>query len=157
MNVSSNHPETSLFIPTYFVFLTPTLPYSKCLALKPCVLFTCSACPTLCNPMDCCSSVHGDSPGKNTGVGCHSLLQGTVPVQGLNPGLPHCRILYPLSHQGSPFQALFWSYCWHLEVSIFVSLVSDSIFVKQFWLWFPYLFLSRLPGTGPHPILACKS
>ena len=38
MNVSSNHPETSLFIPTYFVFLTPTLPYSKFLALKPCVL-----------------------------------------------------------------------------------------------------------------------
>ena len=35
-------------------------------------------CPTLCNPM-CCnppgSSVHGDSPGKNAGVGCHALLQ----------------------------------------------------------------------------------
>ena len=38
--------------------------------------------------MDCspaCSSVHGDSPGKNTGVGCHSLLQGIFPTQGLNP------------------------------------------------------------------------
>ena len=36
--------------------------------------------PTLCNPMDCSlagSSVHGDSPGKNTGVGCHFLLQFT--------------------------------------------------------------------------------
>ena len=35
-------------------------------------------CPTLCNPMDCRppgSSVHGDSPGKTTGVGCHFLLQ----------------------------------------------------------------------------------
>ena len=44
----------------------------------------------------------GDSPGKNTGVGCHALLQGIFPTQGLNPGLPHCRqILYRLSHQGS--------------------------------------------------------
>ena len=59
----------------------------------------------LCDPMDCSpsgSSVHGDSPGKNTGVGCHALLQGIFPTQGLNPGLPHCRqIFYRLSHQGS--------------------------------------------------------
>ena len=32
-----------------------------------------------------------DSPGKNTGVGCHALLQGIFPTQGLNPGLPHCK------------------------------------------------------------------
>ena len=39
---------------------------------------------------------------KNTRVGSYSLLQGIVPTQGLNPGLPHCRqILYQLSHQGS--------------------------------------------------------
>ena len=51
------------------------------------------------------SSVHGDSPGKNTGVGCRFLLQGIFPTQGSNPGLPHCRwILYPLSHQGIIFQ-----------------------------------------------------
>ena len=38
-----------------------------------------------------------DSPGKNTGVGYHSLLQGS------NLSLLHCRqILYHLSHQGSP-------------------------------------------------------
>ena len=44
-----------------------------------------------------------DSPGQNTGVGIHSLLQGTIPTLGLNPGLLHCRrILYQLSHQGSP-------------------------------------------------------
>ena len=42
-------------------------------------------------------------PSKNTGVGCHVLLQGIFPTQGLNPALPHCRqILYHLSHQGSP-------------------------------------------------------
>ena len=32
-----------------------------------------------------------DSPGKNTGVGCHSLLQGIFLTQGSNLGLPHCR------------------------------------------------------------------
>ena len=31
------------------------------------------------------------SPGKKTGVGCHSLLQGSIPTQGLNPGIRHCR------------------------------------------------------------------
>ena len=46
------------------------------------------------------SSVHGTSSGKNTGVGCHALLQGMIPTQGPNPGLPHCRQnLYWLSHQ----------------------------------------------------------
>ena len=44
-----------------------------------------------------------DSPGKNTGVGCHALLQGIFPTQGLNPGLLHYRqILYHLSHQENP-------------------------------------------------------
>ena len=61
---------------------------------------------TLWDPIDCSppgSSVHGDSLGKNTGVGCHALLQGIFPSQGSNPGLPHFRqILYRLSHQGSP-------------------------------------------------------
>ena len=40
--------------------------------------------------MDCSlpdSPVHGDSPGKNTGVGCHALLQGIFLTQGLNPRL----------------------------------------------------------------------
>ena len=32
-------------------------------------------------------SVHWDSPGKNTGVGSHALLQGIFPTQGLNPYL----------------------------------------------------------------------
>ena len=64
------------------------------------------SCPTLCHPVDCSSpgsSVHGDSPGKNTGVGGHALLQGIFLTQGLNPGLPHCMwILYRLRHQESP-------------------------------------------------------
>ena len=43
-----------------------------------------------------------NSPGKNTGVGCHSLLQGIFLTQESNPGLLHWRqILYCLSHQRS--------------------------------------------------------
>ena len=40
---------------------------------------------TLCNPVDCIlsgTSVQGDFPGKNTGVGCHVLFQGIFPTQG---------------------------------------------------------------------------
>ena len=49
------------------------------------------------------SFVHGDSPGKNTGVGYQALLQGIFPTQGLNPGLLDCRrFLYHLNHQGNP-------------------------------------------------------
>ena len=57
-------------------------------------------CPTL--------QLHGlyspwNSPGQNTGVGCHFLLQGIFPTQGSNPGLLHCwLILYQVSHKGSP-------------------------------------------------------
>ena len=69
---------------------------------------------SLCDPMDCSppgSSVHGDSPGKNTGVGSHALLQGIFPTQGLNPGLLHCwQVHYYLSHQGSPW-ILEWVAC----------------------------------------------
>ena len=46
---------------------------------------------------------------QNTGLSCHSLLQGIFPTQESNPGLPHCRqILYHLSHQGSPSIYLCW-------------------------------------------------
>ena len=44
-----------------------------------------------------------NSPGQNTGVGSLSLLQGIIPTQGSNPGLPHCRqVLFQLSYQGNP-------------------------------------------------------
>ena len=56
--------------------------------------------------MDYCPSdfsVHGDFPGKNTGVGCHFLLQGIFLTQGANPHLLHWQVdSLPLSHQGSP-------------------------------------------------------
>ena len=78
--------------------------------IHPCMLCL-GSCSTLCNPMDYSppgSSVHGDSPGKNTEVGCHALLQGIFLTQGSKPGLPHCRqILYLLSHQGSPCDVIY--------------------------------------------------
>ena len=50
-----------------------------------------------------------NSPGMNTGVVCHSLLQGIFLTQRLDPGLLHCRlILYCLSHQGSPDKSRFF-------------------------------------------------
>ena len=48
-----------------------------------------------------------NSPGKNTGVGSHFLLQGIFMIQGLNRSLLHSRqSLYHLSHQGSPFSVM---------------------------------------------------
>ena len=57
------------------------------------------SCPTLvqvmCDSMDCSppgSSVHWDSPGKNTGVYCHALLQGNLPNPGSEPRSPTLQV-----------------------------------------------------------------
>ena len=75
-------------------------------------------CLTLCDAMDHSppgSSVHGDSPGQNTEVDCHDLLQGIFPTQGSYPGLLHCRwILYCLSQQGS-IDLTYSNQCAHTE------------------------------------------
>ena len=67
-----------------------------------------------------------DSPAKNTGEGCHSLLQGTLLTQGSSLGLLHCRqILYHLSHQGSPiFMISLNKWFWIDYLSV---LISDHI------------------------------
>ena len=81
--------------------------YSKQVRKRKNVLVV-QSCPILCDPMDWNPSLlcPWNSPGENTGVNSHSLLQGIFPTQGLNPHLLcllHCRhILYHLSHQGSP-------------------------------------------------------
>ena len=60
------------------------------------------SCQTLCDAMDPIRLLHPwDFPGKNTGMGCHFLLQEIFPTEGLNLGLLHRRqTLYRLSHQG---------------------------------------------------------
>ena len=71
-----------------------------------CLLLVAKSCPTLCDPMTvgyACQAPLWNSPGKNAGVGSHSLLQGIFPTQGSNSALLHYRqILYCLSHQERP-------------------------------------------------------
>ena len=72
--------------------------------IKKCLLLGRKAM-TFCDSVACSlpgSFCPWDSPGKNTGVGCH-VLQEIFPTEGLNPGLLHCvQTLYCLSHQGNP-------------------------------------------------------
>ena len=67
---------------------TPSQLNPSCMRAKPL-----QWCLTLCDPMDC--SPPGSCPwnfaGKNLGVGCHSLLQGTFSTQGLDQSHLHCR------------------------------------------------------------------
>ena len=63
-----------------------------------------------------------DSPGKNTGVGCHFLLQGIFPTQKPNPGLLQCRqILYRLSCEGSIAKVVISSVQSLSRVQLFVT------------------------------------
>ena len=105
------------------------------------------SCPTLCDPMDFSpagSSVHGYSPGQNTGVGCHSLLQGIFPNQGSNPGLSHCKqILYHLSHQGNSIES-------------YAAILNDAkktviIIEVQQVMGFPCDSAGSIPGLGRSP------
>ena len=70
-----------------------------------------------------------NSPGKNTGVSCCSLLHGVFLTQGSNPGLLHCRqILYHLSYEGS-FKRL----------SVISQVLASLGAVNSFILWEPAL------------------
>ena len=85
-----------------------------------------------CSVMPDSLQIHGPalllclySPGKNTGMSHHSLLQGIFPTQGSNLGLLHCRqILYHLSYQGSksrsfsgiPLVSVCFSKCWQFDL-----------------------------------------
>ena len=103
-----------------------------------------------------------DSPGKNTGVGCHSLLLGIFPTQGSKPGLLYCRqILYCLSHQESPQYILIHT----IRVKVKVKLLSRvRLFATPWTVAYqapPSIGFSRqeywsgvpLPSPGylPHP------
>ena len=99
LSVSRTHPPPPLLL------LFPHTPDATIACAVLCCVLSRSVVSNSCSPMDCSppgSSVHGDSPGKNNGVGSHVLLQGIFPTQGSNPLLPHYRwILYHLSHQGN--------------------------------------------------------
>ena len=79
-----------------------------------------------CSPSG--SFVHGDSPGKNTGVGCHTLLQGIFPTQELNQGLLHCRwTLYFTS--------------WGNTEALFITLITVPHLFPHHQLPYPFVLL----------------
>ena len=74
-----------------------------------------------------------DFPGKNTGVGCHFLLQGIFLNQESNPGLLHCRqILYRLSYERNLGVVL--------NSTLFLNQTLSSMPSN---LWFPHFLLSE--------------
>ena len=111
------------------------------------------SCITLCDPMDCRSpgsSVH--SPGKNSGVGCHTPLPGVFLTQGTNRGLLLCRqIVCHLSHQGSPS---CWQMpgCKHKVRALEHSLLSSPISLHCLFQWshVPPHFLLRKCSSSDH-------
>ena len=69
-------------------------PHNACMFAQPCL--------TSCDPMDCIALCPWNSPGKNSRVVSHSLLQGIFLIQVLNLALLHYRqILYHLGHKRS--------------------------------------------------------
>ena len=84
-----------------------------------------------------------NSPGKNTGVGSHSLLQGIFLTQGLNLGLLHCRqILYCLSHLYASFFSRWTSFLF-----IFLShLTFIYLFFKFYFIFKLYNIVLVLPN-----------
>ena len=122
------------------------------------------SCPTLCDPMDCSltrSLRPWDFPGKNTGVGCHFLLQEIFPTQGLNPGLLHCRqTLYGLS------DCSLWRHtkeitgqiplCHHSCSLASITLLSRVGMIKLIVFVFQgFLYFKGVVGLGaPGPLLA---
>ena len=109
--------------------------------------------------MDCSlidSSVHGDSPGKNTGVGSHALLQGIFPTQGSNPGLPHCRwSLYCLSHWGARIYVTIHSYS---SLYLYIYIISFYFFINAIILFIVFYTLPiHLICLGHHLIITHKN
>ena len=115
-----------------------------------------------------------DSPSKNTGVGCHFLLQGIFPMQGSNLSLLcllHCRqMLYHLSHQGeasyiidkaslSNLLLLLLLLSHFSRVQFFVTLwtvnhqtpLSMGFSRQEYWSGLPFSSPGDLPNPGIKP------
>ena len=78
-----------------FVFQPPQRLWKVLERTLCCAVLVAQSRLTFCDTMDCSlpGSSSWDSPGKNTGVGCHAPFQGIFPTQGSNPGLLHCRLI----------------------------------------------------------------
>ena len=129
--------------------------------------------PALCGPIDC--GLPGsvcclwDLPGKNTGVGCHCLLQGTLLTQGSNRSLPHWQAGSchwdpgeVLQTPASKIPSAVFSLEWHwsgLYSKIFVNSLDRSVLCKEetlFTKWhLPFGVLT--PGVVPLGTLSVNS
>ena len=99
-----------------------------------CCALVIQSCLTLCNPMDCSltdSSVHGDSPGKNIGVGCHTLLQGFGKSRQCIKKLRHHFTDKGLSTQMHGFSS---SHVWMWKLDHKEGWLKME-FERQEWLW----------------------
>ena len=78
-------------------------------------VWSCQSCLTLCDPLDCSRPgpcVHGDSPGKDTGMACHALFKGSGPPRDrTHASYISCIgrwVLYHWRHLGSPKSLTSW-------------------------------------------------
>ena len=125
------------------------------------------SCPTLCDPMDCSppgSAVHGDSPGKNTGVGWHALLQGIFPTQGSNSHLL-CLLHWQMGSLAvvqlgkSPHIPWKWTHQLLSCVRLFVTPwtvacqapLSMEFFRQEYWSGLPFPPPGDLPNSEMEP------
>ena len=94
-------PNTTILSFMVWIFQGDTIqPITPCDITVLKLLCYAQSCSTLCDPLDCSP---WNSPGKNTGTGCHFLLQEIFPTQGVNPHLLYWQAdSLPLRHLGSP-------------------------------------------------------
>ena len=120
---------------------------------------------TLCDPIKCSlpGSCPWDSPGKNTRVGCHILLQVIFLTQGLNPHLYVSyigrQVLYHEHHLESPVLAMYCA-CMLSHVQLFVTLwtlahklpLSMGFSRQEYWSGLPFPSPGDLPDPGIEPM-----
>ena len=115
-STDSHHPESALRIP---LGVGHSMGLNKCLVngMYGCMCVkSLQLCPTLCDPVNCNPpghdwsdlaaaevvaagfSLQGDSPGKNPGVGCHGLLQGSRPGDQTHVSHVSCTSRWVLHH-----------------------------------------------------------
>ena len=115
-----------------------------------------------CNPINCGPpgfSAHGNSPGENTEVGSHALLQGIFPTQGSNPDIPHCRLTTQLPHKiwiydfkiSFPFSKLPFHFDYgFLDMQKVLSLMQSPLFIFSFvFIW------NQIHKTSLNPMSIC--
>ena len=139
------------------------------------------SCPTLLQLQPARLLCPPHSPGKNTGVGCHSLFQGIFPTQGSNLGFLHCRqILYHLTHQGSPTHIIklikmkltkiksilracvrsHFSCVWlfvTFGTGVHQAPLSMGFSKQEYWSGLPWSPLGDLPNPGTEPTCLMSS